>query len=168
MRRGFTLIELLVVVFILGVLAATVLVSLTGAKARGLDTGVKAEIGTIATQAVLYYGIANSYGATNFGGGTATCGLQANGPTVFYDQTTTVDTSIQNAVKNLQKDAYGGSANVACKSDATRFFVVAELSGDLNADGSHKWFCADNLASTTIAGGVELAAKPASNSLVCQ
>ena len=166
MRRGFTLIEVLVVVFIIGVLASVVLASLSGAKSQGNDTGVKAEIGTIATQAVLYYGIANSFGATNYGGGIATCGASANGNTVFYDLSTTVDTTIRNAVANLQKDAYGGSANVVCRSDATRFLVAAELSGQTNADGSHKWFCADNLASTTIAGGVLLTAEP--TGIVCQ
>ncbi len=144
-QRGFTLIELLVVVTIIGVLSATVLASLSGAKLRGNDTGVKAEIGTIATQAVLYYGIANVYqgsGVTNYGGGSATCDQNQSGTktTVFYDNTTTIDIPIQNAIANLKKDALGGTAkypgNVVCRSQASTYLVMAQLSNG-------NWYCAD-------------------------
>ena len=67
------------------------LASLSGAKSKGNDTGVKAEIGTIATQAVLYYGLGNTYGVTNYGGASgAYCGQRPdNGNTVYYAETFT-------------------------------------------------------------------------------
>jgi len=162
-HRGFTLIELLITVFIIGILAAIVLASLSGAKNKGNDTGVKAEIGTIATQAVLYYGLANSYGATNYGSGQATCDQNSNGKTVFFDKSTTVDTPIMNSITALKSEAYGGVSNypnnLVCRSDDQRFLVTAELSN------TH-WYCADYTASTTILGPVELTNKP--SGITCQ
>jgi|GEM_PF-2267058 len=163
--RGFTLIELLITVFIIGLLASIVLASLSGARNKGNDTGVKAEINTIATQAVLYYGLANSYGAANVGSGIATCDKQTNGKTVFYDQSTTVDTPIMNSITTLKSDANGGvknyPSNLACRSDDQRFMIAAQLSNG-------HWYCADYTASTTILGPVEVTSLLAANKVTCQ
>lgn len=161
-QKGFTLIEMLVVVFIIGVLAAGVLASISSSKARGSDTGVKAEIGTIATQATLYYGIANQYqdaGVTNYNGGTATCGVNATGNTVFYDSTNIdLDQPIKNAIIQLEKDVKSGSSPV-CRSKTDSYLVMGQLSNG-------NWYCADSTASTTFGGPVEVTAKP--SGLTCQ
>ncbi|HVW71867.1 MAG TPA: type II secretion system protein [Candidatus Paceibacterota bacterium] len=155
-QRAFTLIELLIAIFIIGLLAAIVLSSLSGAKSRGNDTGVRAEIGTIATQAVLYYGLANTYGTSD----NTNCAANADGTgMVFNDPNTTVDTPIVNSVVTLQKDASGGSANVVCKAADQRYLVMAKLSNG-------KWYCADYTATTTILGPVEVSVKP--SAYTCQ
>jgi len=54
-RRGFTLIELLVVIAIIGILSATVLVSLNSARAKASDARAKADLRNIRTALYLYY-----------------------------------------------------------------------------------------------------------------
>ncbi len=73
-KRGFTLIELLVVIAIIGILSAVVLASLTGARTKGNDAAVKANLNTVRTEAELYYGGAgsNTYG-TGVTGATGSC-----------------------------------------------------------------------------------------------
>ncbi|HVX91421.1 MAG TPA: type II secretion system protein [Candidatus Paceibacterota bacterium] len=150
--RGFTLIELLVTVFLIGLLSAIVLSSLSGAKSRGNDTGVKSEVGTIATQAVLYYGLANQY--QNFTTGNTSCDDPGGtSTTVFYDAASPVDTPIRNAITNLRQDAKGGSGGVVCRSKQQQFVIMAQLS-------SGNWYCADATATTTLLGPVELSSKP--------
>jgi len=54
-ERGFTLIELLVVIAIIGILSATVLVSLNSARTKARDAKRVADIQTIRTALELYY-----------------------------------------------------------------------------------------------------------------
>jgi len=67
MRRGFTLIELLVVIAIIGILSATVLVSLNTARAKGADAAIKAELANTRNAAELYYSAHGNYGTATFG-----------------------------------------------------------------------------------------------------
>ena len=54
-RRGFTLIELLVVIAIIGILSATVLVSLNTARGKARDARRQSDLKSIATALELYY-----------------------------------------------------------------------------------------------------------------
>lgn len=54
-QKGFTLIELLVVIAIIGILAAIVLVSLSGARDRAKDARIRSDLGQIRSIAELVY-----------------------------------------------------------------------------------------------------------------
>jgi len=147
--RGFTLIELLVVVAIIGVLVSAVLVSVSASKGRGNDTAVKSNLATIQVQGVLYYGLGNTYGATNTGSG-ASC--TASG-TLFKDTTTTVEDIIGNSVTAAIKAAQGGT--VVCRSTSTAFLVAAQTSNG-------KYWCVDS-----VGHAVEEASQPGNTTTVC-
>jgi prepilin-type N-terminal cleavage/methylation domain-containing protein len=133
-RRGFTLMELMIVVAVIGILAATVVASLSGARGKGNDAGVKADLGTIQVQGTLYYSIANTYGPDNIGT-DASCSAEG---TVFHDTSTSVDDIILSAVADAQKDANGGGANVLCHSTERAFLMAAKVS-------SGNYWCVDSI-----------------------
>jgi type IV pilus assembly protein PilA len=163
MNRAFTLIEMLVVVAVIGILAAVVLASLGGAKSQGNDTAVKGDLGTILTQAVLYYGIGNTYcgqasqscidnPSTVYVSGSAGCTTDG---TVFKDsQSNGLTSSIENAITTAQKNA-GGSANVICQMKSQQFLVAAKLSN------TH-WWCIDYAGASK-----EETTKPAASKTAC-
>lgn len=54
-QKGFTIIELLIVIAIIGVLAAIVLINVTGYINKGKDAAVKGDMGTLFTNAITFY-----------------------------------------------------------------------------------------------------------------
>ena len=83
---GFTIIELLVVVAIIAVLAAIVLVNVTGYINQGKNAAVKGNLSTIMTNAAVYYDQNGDYGDF-FAGASytapATAAQSANGGTAL-------------------------------------------------------------------------------------
>jgi|SRR3989344_4130329 len=121
-RRGFTLIELLVVITIIGILSAVVLVALNGARLRGNDAAIQANLSTIQTQAEVYYGNHNnSYGYRAYIVNTGTVGTRCSTGSnhLFTDPT---------IIKALNAaDAANGSGYAGCIANGTSYLVAVAL-----------------------------------------
>jgi len=130
MKKGFTLIELLVVIAIIGVLAAIVMVSMSGATDKAKDARIKGDISQLRSIAGMIYDDDSSYADLCTAGAINTSGSG-------YDtQTGAINTDIT--------DQDGSVYN--CLAGASTYCVEAVLaSGD--------YFCIDNtgLATTTAA-----------------
>jgi prepilin-type N-terminal cleavage/methylation domain-containing protein len=129
--RGFTLIELLVVVAIIGLLAAIVITSVSGARQKGIDVSVKSQMSHLRTMAETFYGAGNANTYLGF------CG------------TTTTTTALKNAQSayngipaNVQVNAAGDGAKVTCNASATGWAAEAPLSGSVS--GTAKMWCVDS------------------------
>lgn len=129
-KRGFTLIELLVVIAIIGVLSAVVLASLNTARTKGNDAGVKANLGTVGTQAALFLSDnGNSYGTFAI----ADCPTPGTaGSTLFQNST------VENAIAAALADSAGGMAK--CVSNSTDYAVAVSRPDTTNST----YWCVDS------------------------
>ena len=103
-NKGFTLIELLVVIAIIGILAAIVLVSLSGAQNRARDARITADLNQMRTAATIYNNDTSNY----------------NG----FDK----ETNIVSLVSDLVASSGGNSKEFFIATSATDYCAVAKLS----------------------------------------
>ena len=127
--KGFTLVELLVVIAIIGILAAIVLVSLTGATDRAKDARITADLSQVRSKAVLFYADKTSYASTCAGD--------------TLDDSDTELKTIENDIM-AQLGSTATTTDTKCYSTGAAYCAAARL-----ITTGKGWFCVD---STGVAG----------------
>ena len=137
-QNGFTLIELLVVIAIIGVLSAVVLASLSTARDKGNDAGVKSNLGSVQTQAAIFDSDRRTYGTFDNGSGAATaCPTPGTSGTSFFH-----DVTVENAIASALKD--GGTGGTAmCLATDTNYAVAVTRPSSATSSPSTYW-CIDS------------------------
>ena len=145
MKKGFTLIELLVVIAIIGVLAAIVMVSMSGATDKAKDARIKGDLSQMRNVAELI-----SFDESD--GYTKVCTSSGSGPglgsgTTNYDTQMNV---IQNDIDDQQSQATYG-ASTTCKAGTDSYCAYASLVGTTDV------FCIDSsgIAVATTSGACD-------------
>ncbi|HQU07702.1 MAG: hypothetical protein B7X04_01740 [Parcubacteria group bacterium 21-54-25] len=157
--RGFTLIELLVVIAIIGILSAVVLASLNTARQKGSDAAAQTDIGSVRTEAAIYYSNNNAYYGT--GGAAYTAKSVTPASPLTYSSTGvdmfTFDNTIVNAMNQAAKDG-AGTVYYAIGQNGSTYAVAVEL----NSSATNNWYCVDAngtgalISTTQVASGAGL------------
>ena len=140
-NRGFTLIELLVVIAIIGLLAAVILASLSGARNKGADATVKQQLDSMRAAAELF-----ATNANNSYSGLCTANSSAANPgvndaiTAANKVTNTNAVTIANGTIGTQA---AETAQVAiCADGKTAWVAQAPLTGSGN------YWCVDSVGAS--------------------
>lgn len=122
-EKGFTLIELLVVIAIIAILATTVLVSLSGARAKGNDAKTQGQLAGMLPQANLFSGTNAAVAPTiaSVGAGSTTGNL--------FTSTTAAEYSLYNLISSLPAGTtYYYGADGISPAVGGKWFAAAGLS----------------------------------------
>ena len=125
MKKGFTLIELLVVIAIIGVLAAIVMVSMSGATDKAKDARMQGDLSQVKSLAELINVDENSYASTC----NTTSGLGASG------------TNYATSLAAIATDITQLTGTVSCYADATHYCISVTL---LTPTAAADNFCIDS------------------------
>ncbi len=128
LARGFTLIELLVVIAIIGILAAVVLTSLTGAQEGAQNSNIQQALGSAVAGAQLHY---NDNGFTY-----ATVCDAGSAVRATLDQLSTAIPSLGDVVVGTTGTLT--DADIYCNGTATEYVISAPLVG------SDDFYCVDS------------------------
>jgi prepilin-type N-terminal cleavage/methylation domain-containing protein len=135
--KGFTLVELLVVIAIIGILSSIVIGSLNGARTKGNDAVIKAELAGIKPHADVWYDNTTVNG-TNGTYGVSSCATDNSG--VVTGVGMFADSTILPTLIDVKKNAAPG-ATVTCSVSGDYQKWAASVSALKNAGTS---WCVDN------------------------